>query len=155
MFVVDGREIGVVVVVEGGGRGLGACSVAHSDEILAQLFRYHSTLLRHHGVLVLADDDRLDRLHDVYPAGAPLGPDDPVRAGEVHVLCSCYRDPVECECLAVVKVGEDLLDILLAHLEALGGGPDAAVVAGNDGLSDHLGGQKLVVHIALPGHAAA
>ncbi len=37
-------------------------------------------------------------------------------------------------------------------LEALWGGPDTAVVAGNDGLGDHLGGQKLVVHIALPGH---
>jgi len=35
--------------------------------------------------LVLADDDSLDRLHDVDAAGAPLGPDDPVCGGEVHV----------------------------------------------------------------------
>ena len=35
--------------------------------------------------LVLADDDSLHGLHDVDAAGPPLGPDDPVCAGEVHV----------------------------------------------------------------------
>ncbi len=35
--------------------------------------------------LVLTDDDGLDGLHDVDAACAPLGSDDPVGAGQVHV----------------------------------------------------------------------
>merc|ERR1719483_152731 len=96
------------------------------------------------------DNDGLDSLHDVDPTGPLLAPHHPVSGREVHVLGPSQHDA--CHGHIGPEVVGDILKLRGCDCKPTAGGPHIAIMPADCGFRHQLGGQKLVINIALPTH---